>query len=220
MQGNVWTHLRRPVQVQSGQPAAPALETALACVNVGDVNFRTNEPQTARPPYERSLALSRQLAESDPDNADYRRELGIVLYRSGALEQRLNETTAAEGHFRECLRHPRRTWPRMSRTTCGRSSCCSCYRASASTREAGEMAAAIRGRVARDPEAILEVARCYAQCAAAVPDEPGPRGRYEALAVQMLGEAVALGYRDVVSVELDPELEPLRSLAGFQELLA
>ncbi len=91
-----------------------------------------------------------------------------------------------------------------------------------------EIAEAVRKRSPKDEESLFKVACCYALCAAAVAPEKGsaltPEDRklqreYAAKAVDALRHAMANDYRDVVSIETEPDLDPIRQEPGLKSLV-
>src|SRR5262249_6625104 len=70
-----------------------------------------------------------------------------------------------------------------------------------------------------DGELLIDVARCYAWCAEAVPEDAKLRSRYRGQAIQALQKAVYLGYRDKVYLTSEPDLDPLRNDPAFAQLM-
>jgi len=63
----------------------------------------------------------------------------------------------------------------------------------------------------------LQIARCYATCAAAATP---PKPEYVKLALAAVQTAAGADYRDARALQTDPDLEPVRETATFQEILA
>jgi hypothetical protein len=51
-------------------------------------------------------------------------------------------------------------------------------------------------------------------------DEWAPGDRYGAAAIAALGDAVGLGYTDLVTLNVEPDLEPIRNRQDFKKLIA
>ena len=72
-----------------------------------------------------------------------------------------------------------------------------------------------------DNELRVALARCYAQCARATPPEKSEQAQtFLVKAVETLRTAVQEGYRDRVTLEVEPDLDPLRGLEAFRTLVA
>jgi hypothetical protein len=72
-----------------------------------------------------------------------------------------------------------------------------------------------------DNELRLDIAQCYAQCARRVPDGQAARkAGFQLKGIEVLRAAVANGFRDRVSLETEPDLDPLRTREDFQALIA
>ena len=86
--------------------------------------------------------------------------------------------------------------------------------------EAAKGADDLGQRIPNDPRMRFFTACIYALCAGAAGGDAAVADRYRALALEALGRAVDRGYRDAVTLQSDPDLEPLRGSPGFQAVLA
>ena len=84
--------------------------------------------------------------------------------------------------------------------------------------EAAAIATKLLGGVT-DGELLIDVARCYAQCAAAVKGDESLRERYFKEAMQAIERACKQGYRDVVYLGTEVDFDPLRTQEGFRQIL-
>src|SRR3954451_24781756 len=80
---------------------------------------------------------------------------------------------------------------------------------------AAGIAAGLEKTVKPDAEFLIDIARCYAQCAAASPGDEALRGRYTAEAIRAAEAAVKQGYRDTVYLTAEPDLDPLQAQERF-----
>jgi tetratricopeptide (TPR) repeat protein len=195
------------------------LELAGAWGSLGEILLRSGDPQAAEPHCKRSLEYCQELMRDDAKNVDYQRDLSGAYYRMGKLAARLQDRPAAEGYYRECLKireemaaaDPKNDRKQMKLIVplarCGEH------------RRAAEVAERLRAGKAADTELLFEVACGYALCSEAAPDDPELRRRYAERAVGALEEADAKGYKDVASIETDPDLDPIRELPGYKALL-
>jgi hypothetical protein len=85
---------------------------------------------------------------------------------------------------------------------------------------AADMADRIRKGAASDPGSLVDVACTFAVCSGAVAANEGQlRERYAERALEALRQAVAQGYRDVINLETEPDLDALRDRPEFQAIL-
>jgi hypothetical protein len=85
---------------------------------------------------------------------------------------------------------------------------------------AAQLAEKLRVGKQKDRELLLTIARCYAQCAAALAGDPTRQQQNEEKALAAMRDAVGQGYKDLISLETDPDLDPVRERPEFQKLLA
>src|SRR5262249_45967765 len=82
--------------------------------------------------------------------------------------------------------------------------------------KAAGIATDLEKKVKPDAEFLIDLARTYAQCAAA---DGKLASRYTAEALRVLRAAVALGYRDQAYLKLEVDLDPIRSSPEFTRLV-
>jgi tetratricopeptide (TPR) repeat protein len=178
---------------------------------------RGDTPQALRL-YDRSLQLLREVADAD-ESVEFRKNLAAALYSRGTAARRMKESLAADKCFRECLQirnelaanDPKNDRARMDLILvlphCGEHE------------QAAKLAEALRTSRQDDRELLITIARCYAQCAAAVPGDTPLAARYEQKALESLQAAVAQGYSDVMMLESAPDLDPVRGRPEFKKFL-
>jgi serine/threonine-protein kinase len=192
-------------------------ELARASSLKGDFHLRSGETEKARPLYERALTLTKEIVKAEPKKVDYQWDLGHAHYRLGLVALRARDEGGGREHFensravREKLAtqdkgNDRRQMELMLPLAhCGKHV------------EAAGIAATLLGGVT-DGELLVDAARCYAQCAAASSDE-ATRQQYTTEAIQTIGKAVKQGYRDVVYLSTEVDLDPLRPNEGFARII-
>jgi tetratricopeptide (TPR) repeat protein len=202
------------------KPAILAVKQEFARANamIGDYRLRAGETEKARPLFERALALTQDLVKADPKKFDYQWDLANAHYRLGLLAVRAKDEGGGRAQFessravREKLAaqdkgNDRRQMELMlTLPHCGKPD------------EAAAIAAKLLAGVT-DAELLIDVARCYAQCAAGSPGDEALRQRYTQEAIRALEKAVKQGYRDVVYLTTEVDLDPLRTEEGFGRVL-
>jgi serine/threonine-protein kinase len=201
------------------KPTVLAYKQELARANSlkGDFHLRSGEVEKARPLYERALALSKEIVKVDGKKFDYQWDLGHAHYRLGLLALRAKDEGGGKDQFENCRvvrdklaaqdkGNDRRQMELMLPLAhCGKHA------------EAAAIAANLLGGVT-DGELLIDVARCYAQCAATSSDD-ALRQKYTTEAIQAIEKAVKQGYRDIVYLSTETDLDPLRAQEGFRRLL-
>lgn len=84
---------------------------------------------------------------------------------------------------------------------------------------AGQLAEELRSGHQKNADFLIHAARCYAQCALAVPSDLTLRARYLELALAALQLALQNGYKDIIVLEADPDLDPLRDTSAFKKMI-
>jgi eukaryotic-like serine/threonine-protein kinase len=196
------------------------LELANTLGNFGVFDVRTGDLPAAREHCRRCLQLMEELAALDRRHALLQRYLGLANYRMATLAARLKDAETAQRCNGACLEireklaadDPKNERRRMELVLvlprCGQHE------------RAAAAAANFRDSKSVDREVLVEVAQVYAQCAAAVPHNPELRRRYTESALEALKQALTQGYKDLLILETEPDLDALRDQAGFQSLLA
>ena len=65
----------------------------------------------------------------------------------------------------------------------------------------------------------MELAQCYSQSAASVPDDPPLHQKYLKQSLDMLQQALKQGYKDLVLLETDPDLQLIRDMPEFKLMM-
>ena len=200
-----------------------ATRIALAEVlgNFGDLHLRMGEIDNARRVWERSLALHRDVLALDDNDVDQARSVAYDLYRLGTVESMAGDEEEAARRFDEALRmreeivaidpknSERKIELMLTRSRCG------------DVEGALSIAASIRGSAqAITTDVLLAHARCHTQCAVKLrPTDPAAADTQANHAVEAVRNAVAAGYRDRVTLTIDPDLLPLQSLPAYREIV-
>lgn len=186
--------------------------------NYGDCCLRSGAPDEARDLVERALAIHRELAAIDEEDIDLRRSIGVDLYRLAVIDSVAGSPSGTSGRIGECERLRKAIVDQDPDDTLHRIEWMLALARSGDHAVAAGMAADFREG---DPDAgvLLDLARCFAQCAvAAGGTAPDLAERYIGAAADSLDAAVRSGFVDVVSIRTDPDLTPLRADPRFVSL--
>jgi serine/threonine-protein kinase len=193
-------------------------ELAASLAAQGHFEMLTAEPAKALDSFVEAHRLYEELVTQDPKAANPRRNLAQSHYALGAACLRLGQTDAANDHFRECLKireqlvkdDPNNTDFQidlmLAQARCGRHA------------EATKQARELRRRAPHNPAVLFQAACGFALSAGSVYDEM-IRSEYLKQAIETMHEAVARGYRDIVALKGDPDLDLIRGDPRFGELL-
>ncbi|HEY7309804.1 MAG TPA: serine/threonine-protein kinase [Gemmataceae bacterium] len=181
----------------------------------GDALLCLGRPAEARRLYEKALPLVRIAFDKQSDKLEYRMLLARTYHRLGLVEK---DAAAARTHFQAAL--PLREQLRKldgqnvfyqadlacTLAHCGR------------TNDAARLADTLRKQIEDNPTLLLQIADCYAQCAAAAPAADRPA--YVEKALQVLRTAVTKDFKDTRLLKTDPDLEPIRRQPAYQEIVS
>jgi len=196
-----------------------ALAEALG--NFGDLRLRMGDVAEARSHLERALAIHREVLALDTDNIDQARNVAYDLHRLGTVEAISGSEEKAALRFEEARRireeifeiDPKNS-ERQLELMLTLSRCGDVTRAIAigeSIRNAAQ---------ASTTDVLLALARCHAQCSVVLRrTDPAAADTLVKDAVEDVRTAVAAGYRDKVTLAIDPDLLPLQSLPTYREIV-
>jgi tetratricopeptide (TPR) repeat protein len=184
----------------------------------GNVYLSWRDPPGALPHYDRAVQLGRQVVAKD-NSVEYQRNLANALYGRGLAALRMSGAAAAANFFQECLKirqelarkdptsEEEKMHLMLSLAQCGRQA------------EAAAIAESVRVGREKDRELLITVARGYAECAATTPAGSSSRRHYEKKAIEAIKASVGQGYKDIMTLETAPDLEPLREHPDFVSMI-
>jgi serine/threonine protein kinase len=195
---------------------------------IGDLYLFADGTQTARRYYTEAVAAAEALVRRDRTPGP-RMLLSLNYYRVATACLRLRERDLADNYYRKCLdlrvplqkEHPNELGLQIdvmiAQGRCGLH------------REAASFAKDLRQRYPNNSTYLLHAACGYALAAFGVrhgksegalsAEEIRLRQDYCDRAVEALRQAKKLGYDDVKNLQIEPDLDPIRSDKGFQALM-
>jgi serine/threonine protein kinase/tetratricopeptide (TPR) repeat protein len=209
-------------RVLATDPVSPRykLELANALGNVGLFALRTGDSAGAAKHLPRAQALMAELSASDDRNALYRRYLALADYRLGILARRQNDPAAADRWNRECLALRERLAAEDPKSERRAIELLLVRSRMAEPDAVAAVIAEFEKKPNLDREVLVELAQCYSQLVGRLPADAGPRAQYVERALDLLGRAVARGFKDVTVLETEPDLDAVRAAPGFRDMLA
>jgi tetratricopeptide (TPR) repeat protein len=219
----------------------PAInDLAMTYNNAGAERFpQGRDPVGARPFHRKAVALYAKRAEDDPADQSVKASLATTLYYEATCALHSGDAAGAAAGYRRCLeiRQALATEPKakmsqvdvmLALARCGEHT------------EAARIARAVVEVPPKDEHLYFHAACGYALAAGAARSEgqvllaargslrsaivasldAGLARLYTGRAVDCLRQGKARGWADVVSLEIDPDLEPIRDDPAFRALLA
>jgi tetratricopeptide (TPR) repeat protein/tRNA A-37 threonylcarbamoyl transferase component Bud32 len=183
----------------------------------GDALLRLGKGDDAEAAYQDSLKNVRLVIDHKPDDLAPQQALALALARLGVSSAGRSKPAEAEKHFAEALKLETALLNVEPANVSRQAARVLALARAGKTAEAAAEASKVQPRVAKSPELLLQVARCYATCAAA--DAPN-RADHVKRALAALQAATEKDYKDPVWLETDPELEPIRGEPGFKAVVA
>jgi serine/threonine-protein kinase len=170
------------------------------------------------PHLDRSIALSRRVLEMDKAVGSSQ-NLAKALYARGVVASRSSDPEAAAKYFHECLEIRDSLAAKDPGNYRKQVDLLEVLSRLGAHKRAAELAEQIRRDHAKDPEFLIRAARCYAQCSLAVPEASAAREAYRNKAIEAAQSALDQRYKDAITLETHPDLDPVREDPAFQKLV-
>jgi Fe-S oxidoreductase len=158
---------------------------------------------------------------NDPKNIGAASDYSRILYSLALAENRVGDKASSIGHFRTSL-EIREARVKDKQELAAYTDLMVALAQNQRVEEAAQMADMVLKKLESGPSVLVDTACCFAICSGVVPDDrPGKEAaeKYALRAIEHLRKAIAAGYREVVNLETEPELDALRSREDFKSLL-
>ncbi len=178
-----------------------------------------HKPSDARGYFHKAVDLIDKRAKLDPNNVETRRALATTLYYEATAALQAGDGSGAKDGYRRCLEirqvlaNDRQVKGNeidliVALARCGQHA------------EAAKRADALVATRPKDENIYINAAGGYALAAGAASADATLARQYADKAVACVRSAIDRGWTNVVSLETDPDLEPIRTEPKFQELVA
>jgi tetratricopeptide (TPR) repeat protein len=180
----------------------------------GDLYLRTGNASQAKDLYGKAMAKYEQLAKQNPQAQFIKIADARAHYKLATALLRLGEAKTAGAHFRDSLGIYEVEAKASPQNMVLKKSLMVTLARCGNHARATEIAETVRKRSPKDEESLVKVACCYALCASDGTGSPPPdrktQEQHRAKALDALRQAVTNNYRDVVAIETEPDLDPIR----------
>jgi tetratricopeptide (TPR) repeat protein len=186
---------------------------------VGEFKLRNGDFATARNYLVKSREQRQSLVDKEPRNAFFQRDLGMVLYRLGNLADIEKNRVDASREFAATLKIRKDLVERSKDNDRRQSELMLALAHAGDTRGAIELADRFSAGPNVDRELRTDLARGYAQIAAALPADKAEHVEALVKSVEAVRIAIKEGFRDRVYLETEPDLLPIRDRNDFKQAL-
>jgi eukaryotic-like serine/threonine-protein kinase len=208
-------------RAQQTEPDNPRNKQELANIlgNFGVFLLRTADLPEAQKHLTRGQKLMDELVALDAKVARYQRYLALADYRCGTLARLQNDTAVAERWNRMSLDLRKKLADDDPKSERRQIELLLVQSRTSAHKSVADMATKILQKPNLDREVLVELAQCYSQAAASVSDDSALRQIYINQALDMLKRAFKQGYKDFVVLETEPDLQAIRDLPEFKQLI-
>jgi serine/threonine protein kinase len=212
--------LRLGEDLMKRHPDVPRFKGDMAEVQgaYGDALLRWGQVTDAQKSYEESLRNLQIKIASDPDDIKLQPFLALAHERLATANVAQGKRPDAKQHYQEALRLRKALWQIEPTNLVREAAYILALARCGQPDQAAAGAAKLLQRAGNKTALLLDVARCYAACAAA----DGPKkGEYSEQAVAVLKAVVdQRDYKDAFALATDPDLAAVRAAPAFQALVA
>ena len=182
----------------------------------GDSLMRLNQAEEAEKSYEASLKSLQLVIDANPDDMSRQPLLALAHERLGASAARQGKADEARKQYQEALELRQELFQVEPKNLPWHAAYAVALARAGKPTEAAAEAVKVQPRSSKSTELLLQVARCYAACAAAGTPQ---KADYIKQALAALATATDKDYQGVIPLRTDPDLSALRGEAGFKALL-
>jgi tetratricopeptide (TPR) repeat protein len=190
------------------------------CSTFGLFRFRVGDHEGARREYEAARDDLDAVIAADPQNTYPRIELAQVLSRLGRLEESEHKPEAARKAFERAAQVAEQNFRVDDKNTRRKMALMIVLPRVGQVDRGAEMADQLIAGPNVDPQIWVDAACTYAQSAKAQPPDRAERAQvFQVKAVDAVRSAIKAGFREKISLEIEPDLDPIRHRDDFQSLL-
>ncbi|HZT81702.1 MAG TPA: serine/threonine-protein kinase, partial [Gemmataceae bacterium] len=182
----------------------------------GDALLRLGQAEEAAKNYQQALSYLQPVVDANPDDLSQQPLLALSHERLATVSARLGKRPEADKHAQEALKLRTELLQAAPANLPRQADYVLALARAGKYADAAAAAAKVRPKVSQSADLLLQVARCYATCAAAGTPQ---KADYVKQALETLRAATDKDYQDAVALQTDPDLEAVRGEAEFRALV-
>ena len=183
-----------------------------------DLLFR-NDPAAARDQYGSTIAELTERVSQDPENVLAKKDLALAHYYLATALLRLGDKEGSKLNYSRCL-ELREALSKQPSVRMEEVDMLIALARVGRVAEAARIADDLIAVPPQDARIDFHAACGYALCAGASQADPAAVRKFTDLALVALNKGIDVGWRDRVSLETDPDLDPIKADPGFALALA
>jgi serine/threonine-protein kinase len=212
--------LRKPPAVADRAPLVARQDLSVSLIRLGDVCLLLlKDAAAARKHYEECLELRKQIVALNPRSAHDVGQLADAYYRLATTCLREGQASEAANYYRECLALRKKLAAEDSNDLTRQVVLLLALARCGQVQEAATGAEQLRQQAAQNQQLLYFVACVYALCSAAA-QNPDEGQVYQGAALRTLRQALALGWKDLIGLETNPDLDAIRQHPDYAALVA
>lgn len=182
----------------------------------GDALLRLGQAEEAAKNYQQALSYLQPVVDANPDDLSQQPLLALSHERLATVSARLGKRPEADKHAQEALKLRTELLQAAPANLPRQADYVLALARAGKYADAAAAAAKVRPKVSQSADLLLQVARCYATCAAAGTPQ---KADYVKQSLETLRAATDKDYHDAVALQTDPDLEAVRGEAEFRALV-
>jgi tetratricopeptide (TPR) repeat protein len=199
---------------------------AFALQRLGDIDLRTEKYEDAHKSYSIAFDMYRKLVQEDPNNAGYKGDLARSYYDLATTAWRQGDRTTAKRFYDESRKLRQALVDKDHEDISARKDLMITLARCGQDVEAAKLADSVLKLTSDDPSSLVDVACCYALCYDTLGEPPSAtiehqkrRDNYLQASLSALRKAVLSGYRDLIGLQTEPDLDPIRRQPAYDKIV-
>jgi tetratricopeptide (TPR) repeat protein len=222
--------IREELAAAAPQNTRYKADVASAYAALGDLDLQLNKAALALEHYQKGHEMFEVLAKKDRSSSENIMALSTSYYRRATAKLYLKDLAGSDSDFEASLQLKEQLAKADPNNASYKAGMMLVQARLGRHADSAKLAQELAEKGAKDPSTLFRAASGYALSAAGVVHgkaheevtdaDREQQNRYAESAIAALSQAVALGYKDVIALELDPDLLPLQAYPAYQELVA
>ncbi|HEX5271908.1 MAG TPA: protein kinase, partial [Gemmataceae bacterium] len=183
----------------------------------GEAMLRRGRPDEAQASCAAAVQNMLAVVEGTPDDMSHEPKLALAYEQLAAATAALGRADDARKHYADALKVREALHRLEPKNLAWHAAYAVALARAGQPAKAAAEAALVRPRAGKGPHLLMQLARCYAGCAAA---QTPQRADYVKKALELLAAVTEKDYEDVCTLLTDTDLAAIRGEAGFRAVVA